>query len=142
MSASLKTPRAAGAVFSAARFMLSSNSSILPPKPPIRKPFSAMRSFSGMRILMALFLKNPSAVPVRSTACSVPICRASFNPEDVLESLCLLPFTDARQDFVQLGVGRNREGEGKQRKGQCSEHSVQAGVQLRTSAQTPRRRTA
>ena len=84
--ASLKMPRAAGAAFSAARFMLSSNSSIFVHMPAMRSPFSTLRSFSARRILMASFLKNPSVVPVRSTAWSVPIWRASLRPEAVLES--------------------------------------------------------
>src|SRR5450755_1774436 len=57
----------------------------------MRNPFSSVRKLLGIRILMSGLPKYPSGRPVSFTDCSAPICRACFNPEEILVSLRELP---------------------------------------------------
>src|SRR3954454_9464822 len=50
-------------------------------------PLPTLRRFSGMKILMASFLKKPSGLPVAATALPVLTVSASFSPEEILESV-------------------------------------------------------
>ena len=77
---------AAGAACSAARFMLSANSSTCGPRSTMRRPCSTVRSFPGIRVPMAAFPKKPPGRPVRLTDLSVATWTVSFKPASALAS--------------------------------------------------------
>jgi len=78
--ASMKICFASGAAFSAARFMLSTNSSTSFRYPAFPRTSATFRMFFGMRIRIASLPKYPSVFDVAATAFPVPIESASFSP--------------------------------------------------------------